>query len=69
MIPFGAFEEWGLLDHWIRNNDKYEYRGNGDPRNMFGSLEEHLNYVNRVHLPDPEAEGCQLDLLIPIKEK
>jgi hypothetical protein len=36
---------------------------------MFGSLEEHLNYVNRVHLPDPEAEGCQLDLLIPIKEK
>jgi hypothetical protein len=52
----------------MHNNGKYEYRGNGDHRNMFGSLEEHLNYVNRIYLPEPEAEG-QLDLLVPIKEK
>jgi len=48
----------------MHNNGKYEYRGNGDYRNMFGSLEEHLNYVNCVRFPDPEAEGCQLDLLV-----
>ena len=69
MIPFGAFEEWGWLDQWVRGNEKYEYRGAGDHRDMFGWLEEHLNYVNRVHLPDPEGDGMQLDLLIPIKEK
>lgn len=69
MIPFGAFEEWGLLNQWIENNGKYEFRSSGDFRNMFGLLEEHLNYVNRVHLADPEEEGCQLDLLMPIKEK
>jgi DNA-binding transcriptional MerR regulator len=69
MIPFGAFEEWGLIDHWLHNNDRYEYRGAGDSRNMLGMLEEALNYVNRVHLSDPEEEGFQLDLLVPIKEK
>jgi hypothetical protein len=68
MIHFGAFEEWGLLDHWINNNGKYAYRDNGDHSNMFSSLEEHLNYINHVYLYEPEAEG-QLDLLIPIKEK
>jgi len=69
MIPFGAFEEWGWLDHWMHNNSKYEYRGNGNPDNMYDMLEEALNYFNRVHLTDPEAEGFQLDLLVPIKEK
>jgi DNA-binding transcriptional MerR regulator len=67
MIPFGAFDEWGLLNQWIENNGKYEFRSSGDYRNMFGLMEEHLNYVNRVHLDDPEEEGCQLDLLLPIK--
>jgi len=69
MIPFGAFDEWGLLNQWMGNNVKYEFRSSGDYRNMFGLMEEHLNYVNRVHLDDPEEEGCQLDLLMPIKEK
>ena len=69
MIPFGAFEEWGLLDHWMHNNEKYAYRGDGDTRNMFGFLEEHLNYVNRVHLSDSESDGMQLDLLVPLQEK
>lgn len=69
MIPFGAFEEWRWLDAWVRNNDKYEYRGDWNGGNMFGLLEESLNYVNRVHLPDPESEGFQMDLLIPIREK
>ncbi len=69
MIPMGAFEERGWFGQWMSENDKYEYRGNGYYRNMFGFLEEHPNYVNRVYLIDPEAEGVQLDLLIPLKEK
>ena len=69
MIPFGAFEEWGWLFEWVMNNDKYEYRGDWNPENMFGNLEETLNYVNRVHNQDLGISGLQLDLLIPIKER
>lgn len=70
MIPFGAFDEWGLIDNWMHNNEKYQYRGNGDYRNMFGFLEEQLNYVNRITLPNyPEEDSMQLDLLVPIKSK
>lgn len=68
MIPFGHFEAWDWLARWVRNSEKYEYAGNWDSGNMFGWLEESLNYVNRVYLPDPEGEGFQLDLLIPVKE-
>lgn len=69
MIPFGAFEEWEWLGKWVQDSKKYEYNGNWNPENMFGWLEEHLNYVNRVKQANPENEGFQLDLLIPIKEK
>ena len=69
MIPFGAFEEWQWLNEWVRNNAKYEYSGDWNGVNMFGWLEESLNYINRVHMPEPEGDGFQLDLLIPIREK
>ena len=70
MIPFGAFEEWGWLMEWAMSNNKYEYRGDWNPANQFGCLEEHLNYANRVHLPDSGGiTGLQLDLLVPIKER
>jgi DNA-binding transcriptional MerR regulator len=69
MIPLGAFEEWEWLFKWVQENEKYEYNGNWNGMNMFGCLEEHLNYVNRVKRSDPESEGMQLDLLLPIKEK
>jgi len=69
MIPFGAFDEWDLLSEWLEKNNKYELRSRCDNSNMYGLLEEHLNYVNRVHLSDPEGEGCQMDLLMPIKLK
>ncbi|MHB1365010.1 MAG: MerR family transcriptional regulator [Eubacteriales bacterium] len=68
-IPFGAFEEWEWLHKWVQNSEKYEYNGNWDSKNMFGWLEESLNYVNRVRQPNPEGDGFQLDLLIPVKEK
>ncbi len=71
MIPMGAFEEWGLLNDWVtKNNPKYESNiGDRGAECMFGLLEEHLNYVNHVSLPDSEPENLQLDLLFPIKEK
>ncbi|WP_342756632.1 MerR family transcriptional regulator [Kineothrix sedimenti] len=69
MIPFGSFEVWNWFVNWLNNSKKYAYDGNGDSGNMFGWLEEELNYVNRVYLPGPQRDGLQLDLLIPIKEK
>ena len=70
MIPIGAFDEWALLSGWLDRSDRYEYNGNGSPDNMFDSLEEALNYVNRASMHDAEGEkDLQLDLLIPIKEK
>lgn len=69
MIPFGAFEEWGNLFRWVQNSSLYELNGSQDASNMFGCLEEHLNYKNHVMLANTEPEGLQLDLLIPVKEK
>ncbi|MDR0292877.1 MAG: effector binding domain-containing protein [Oscillospiraceae bacterium] len=67
MIPMGAFEEWAWFERWVQDSEKYAYNGNGDPSNMFGSLEECLNYVNCAGKPD--WDGVQLDLLIPVREK
>ncbi len=70
MIPFGNFEEWGWLDEWVQTNPNYE--GNNHTKGhecMWGLLEEHLNYVNHVTLPDTEPEGMQLDLLYPVKNR
>ena len=70
MIPFGAFDEWGLLSEWVANNSKYEGNsGNRGHECMWGLLEEQLNYVNRLNLEPGEPEGLQLDLLHPIKLK
>lgn len=68
-IPFGAFEEWDRLFCWVGQSEKYEYRGDWDGRNMFGCLEEHLNYVGHYMLDGPEPDGMQLDLLLPVKAK
>jgi len=71
MIPMGAFDEWGLLYEWVTNdNPKYE----GNSRNkgaecMWGCLEEHLNYISHIGLPNSEPDDMQLDLLSPIKVK
>lgn len=37
--------------------------------NMYGAIEEHLNYIHHVLLENTEPEGTQLDLLIPVKKK
>ena len=69
MIPFGAFEEWGWLMGWVMDNAKYEFNGDWGNANQWGCLEESLNYVNRVRMPDSEGDGFQLDLLVPVREK
>ena len=69
MIPFGAFEEWGWLMEWVMNNPKYEFNGDWSNANQWGCLEEALDYINRVRLPDAESDGFQLDLLVPIKPR
>ena len=70
MIPIGAFEGWDWLFKWLNENEKYAYRGTWDGSNMFGCLEESLNYINNVTtFSDGKYDNVQLDLLIPIKEK
>ena len=69
MIQMGNFHEWAWLDEWVRTNGEYVYNGSGDPEDMFGSLEEHLNYHDHIRqTPSGEPETTQLDLLIPVKK-
>ncbi len=69
-IQMGNFHEWAWLAQWVKTNGEYEYCGNGDPENMYGSLEEHLNYHDHIQeTPQGEPETFQLDLLIPVKRK
>jgi hypothetical protein len=58
---------WALLHKWLEESEKFEYRGNGSPSNMYDSLEECIGYPN--HLGTSGWEDVQLDLLIPIRKK
>lgn len=69
MIPMGAFEVWRRLAEWAGSSEKYEYRGDWNGENMFGWMEESLNYVTNVKLGNSEPEDLQLDLLLPIRKK
>ncbi len=70
MIQMGNFEEWTLLEEWVKQSAEYAYAGNGDPETMFGALEEHLNYHDQIReTAVGEPETTQLDLLIPVKRK
>lgn len=70
MIQMGNFEEWGPFYETVVNSDEYEYAGSGSPEDMFGNLEEHLNYHDHI-LETAEGEPLtkQLDLLIPVRRK
>lgn len=61
-------DEWEVLNHWVMNNDKYEYDGGREPDCNYGLLEEYLNYINLFQLP-AEEKSFQADLLIPIKSR
>lgn len=70
MIQMGNFHEWAWLDQWVRENKEYEYCGSGMHEDMYGSLEEHLNYHDHIReTPAGEPETQQLDLLIPVRKK
>lgn len=71
MIPFGAFEEWDRLYEWVRESEKYDFNLTEDGGEcMYGLLEEHLNYRNRVkNSRTGDLNDFQLDLLLPVKEK
>lgn len=65
----GDSDEWEVLNHWVCNNDRYEYDGGrGEPLCNYGMLEEYLNYINLFNLPLDERLQ-QTDLIMPIKEK
>ena len=55
---------------WIKNNDEYEYAGDGDPEFVYGFLEEQLNYHCQIQeTASGSPEPKQIDLLIPVKRK
>ncbi|MBP1048302.1 effector binding domain-containing protein [Enterococcus sp. BWM-S5] len=66
-ITMGNFQEWGLLEQWVSESPRYEYRGNGNPENMFDSLEEHLNAY--TYFENGDSEFPQMDLMIPVRRK
>lgn len=69
-IQMGNFHEWQWLFDWACENEEWEISGSGTPEDMFGSLEEHLNYYDHIRETDegvPETE--QLDLLIPVRKR
>ena len=69
-IQMGNFHEWAWLAQWVEENEEYEGNGSGSPEDMFGSLEEHLNYYDHIQeTPEGEPEISQLDLLIPVKKR
>ena len=70
MIQMGNFEEWEPFYEWVTRSDEYEYAGSGDPEDMFGNLEEHLNYHDHVlETSGGDPKTTQLDLLIPVRRK
>ena len=69
-IQMGNFHEWQWLFGWAYESEEYEINGSGSPEDMYGCLEEHLNYFDHI-LATPEGEpACtQLDLLLPVKPR
>lgn len=69
-IQMGNFQEWAWLAQWVEESGEYTADGSGTPEDMFGGLEEHLNYYEHIQAaPEGEPEIPQLDLLLPVKRK
>jgi len=70
-IDFGNFHEWGWLAQWVENSPEWEGNGSPEgPENMFGGLEEHLNWVRAAHMGLPEdGLSGKIDLLHPIRKR
>ncbi len=69
-IKMGDFHEWQWLFKWAYESEEYEINGSGTPDDMFGGLEEHLDYYDSIQeTPEGEPAVHQLDLLIPVKKR
>lgn len=66
-IDFPNFHEWQWLMEWGENNAQYIPAGSGTPEDMFGGLEEHLNWV--MCAQEGDQLPIRLDLLLPIKPR
>lgn len=67
-IQMGNFHEWAWLAQWVEESKDYSANGSGTPTDMFGGLEEHLNYYDHIRRTEAgEPETKQLDLLMPVK--
>lgn len=69
-IQMGNFHEWQWLFSWAEESEVWEINGSGTSEDMFGCLEEHLNYYDHVReMAEGEPQTEQLDLLIPVRKK
>ena len=68
-IDFPNFHEWQWLLEWAENNPAYAPAGSGTPENMFGGLEEHLNWVQAAQQGDNAGLPIRVDLLLPIRKQ
>lgn len=69
-IKMGDFREWQWLFKWAYESEEYEIAGSGTPEDMYGCLEEHLNFHEHIQeATEGEPEITQLDLLIPVRKK
>ena len=70
-IEFPNFHEWQWLLDWTEHSPEWQPAPSREgPENMFGSLEEHLNWVwaiqeNRMH----DGVTKKLDLLLPVRKR
>lgn len=69
-IQMGNFHEWAWLEQWVTESGEYTHNDSGTPEDMYGCLEEHLNYFDHIQqTPKGEPAIPQLDLLIPVKRR
>lgn len=68
-IDFPNFHEWQWLLDWAMNSPSYEPAGSGSPEDMFGSLEEHLNWVHNAHYGSAADVPVRVDLLLPVRKR
>ena len=66
-IDFPNFHEWQWLLEWAEHSAAYHPAGSGTPEDMFGGLEEHLNWV--FHAQNGGELPIRLDLLLPIARR
>ncbi len=70
-MEFPNFHEWQWLLDWVENSPEWQPDPSAEgPENMFGSLEEHLNWVWAIQ--EGKQSSCvtrKLDLLLPIRAR